>query len=162
MYRKQAPKTQFHTGRKRHFVQIDQKDRLVLVPSVIQLVLAVGGSEVFPCDQCNEITAAHDDAGNVLVPFASGDQPLVVPDAIAGTVQTADDCGGAVRVAVGVTDEYVGLTAAVRSERRILISHGSYHSEGGESGRILRGKYTTRLGLCQAKAAPRTGRFISC
>ena len=162
MYRKQAPKAKLHTGRKRHFVQINQEDGFVLIAGIIQLILAVGRSKVFSCDQCYEIAAAHDDAGDVFVPFAAGDQPLVIPDTIAGTVQTADDCGGAVRVAVGVADEYVGLTAAVRSERRILISHGSYHSEGGESGRILRGKYTTRLGLCQAKAARMTGRFISC
>ena len=121
---KQAPKTKFHAGRKRHLIQIDQEDGLVFVAGIVQLVSAVGGIEILPGDERDEITAAHDDAGDVFVPFASRDQAFVVSDTITGSVHATDDGGGAICVAVGIADEYIGLSAVIGSERRILIGHG--------------------------------------
>ena len=83
MHREQAAQTQFHAGREFHLVQIDQEDGLVFVTGIVQLVPAVGGSEILPRNQCDEIAAAHDDAGDVLVPFTPGDQAFVVPDPVA-------------------------------------------------------------------------------
>ena len=121
---KQAPKTKFHASRKRHLIQIDHEDGLVLVAGIVQLVSAVGGIEILPGDERNEVSAAHDDAGDVFIPFTPGNQTFVIPDTIPCAVQAADDGGGTIRVAVGITDEYVGLTAVIGGERRILISHG--------------------------------------
>ena len=83
MHREEAAQTQLHAGREFHLVQIDQEDGLVFVTGIVQLVFAVGGSEILPCNKRDKISAAHDDAGNVLIPFTPGDQTLVIPDAVA-------------------------------------------------------------------------------
>ena len=101
-------------------LEIDEQQRDVPVPGIVQFVQTVGGGQIGLRDERDQITAVFYRLGNVLIPFRRGDDALVVPDAKARGLQPADGLRGGIGVAVGIAEKQIGLRPLIGGERTVF------------------------------------------